>query len=317
MLGISAWLTMIFIILFLVSSQLVRSASAALIFGIIMIPLACLMYKKSAHQFQKQFSLAISLTGQTLFYIAITSINFFSENTNTKITISATFAIIISIILIKIYEDKIHRFISTIIIIGAMTVIVSRLNIPVLFNVLPLFIGILVVSFSSYEQRLLQLSNSDMLRPLQYGLLFSLMFILLPATSLFTKEILQNSHFFLSTIGIGLSLLYLEYTIVKKIGYTLFSNVSLFIYSSTIIFIMSTLQAPGITASFLVILLGFSSGDKIIQGTGISFLVWYTSNYYYFMNISLLDKSLSLITTGIILLIIRYIIRFCTRNKNV
>jgi len=308
MLGFSAWLAMVFIIIFLFASRLIRSEEAAIIFGIILIPLACLIRNKSNHEFQKQMALAISMAGQTLLYLGILVATKNSRDSDGAMT-AAVIAIIVSSVLIKIYPDKIHRFLSTVILITAMVVIETRLHQPILFNVLPMMIGALAIYLTTHEISLLQKSWSDIVRPVQYGLLFGLMLICLPSSSYLIREVILHSHYYLSTIGIGLALLYLEYHILKKMGYTLTEKTSLLITGSTIIFIIATLQAPGITASFLVILLGFSSGDKVLQGTGIAFMAWYISSYYYSMNISLLEKSISLVATGIILLLTRKLLR--------
>jgi len=313
MLGISAWLSMIFIIIFLVTSKLVQSEEAAIIFGIILVPLACLIRAKSESEFQKQISLAISMAGQTLLYIGIVASNHNAEASG--ILTAAFFALIISLVLIKVYQDKIHRFISTFIMIGAITVIIERLHIPFMYNALPFFISALAVYLTVNEQAFLQKNWSAILRPVQYGLLFSLLFIFLPTNSFLARELSLFSHLHLSTIGVGITLLYLEYIILQKIGLTVFNKTSMTIFNASILFVIATLPAPGIITSFLVILLGCASGEKVLKGAGTVFLVWYISNYYYFMNISLLEKSISLISTGAVLLTTRYIIKHWRGNQ--
>jgi len=45
-------------------------------------------------------------------------------------------------------------------------------------------------------------------------------------------------------------------------------------------------------------------------------LVVYIVKYYYFMDVNLLDKSILLMITGSILLVLRYILEFVFRGKN-
>ena len=61
-------------------------------------------------------------------------------------------------------------------------------------------------------------------------------------------------------------------------------------------------QAPGMTACLLIVLLGFSNGNRLLVGTGIAARALYMGGYYYLLHVTLLEKSTVLLVTGLVLL---------------
>ncbi|MCB2043518.1 MAG: DUF4401 domain-containing protein [Rhodoferax sp.] len=69
-----------------------------------------------------------------------------------------------------------------------------------------------------------------------------------------------------------------------------------------------SLPAPGIVACLLVVLLGFSNGNRLLVGAGIVALGFYMGGYYYLLHATLLEKSVVLLVTGLVLLGARWVI---------
>ena len=61
-------------------------------------------------------------------------------------------------------------------------------------------------------------------------------------------------------------------------------------------------------AGLLVMLLGFSNGNRVLVGLAIASLAIYVSGYYYLLEVSLLHKSGVLLATGGMLLGIRWLL---------
>jgi hypothetical protein len=65
---------------------------------------------------------------------------------------------------------------------------------------------------------------------------------------------------------------------------------------------------PGIGFSLLLVLLGFGRGNYLLIGLSLAALLFHLSKYYYLLEISLLNKSLLLAGSGILLLLSREVI---------
>jgi uncharacterized membrane protein len=65
---------------------------------------------------------------------------------------------------------------------------------------------------------------------------------------------------------------------------------------------------PGLILALIVIILGTSSSSRALTGAGIGFLVVFTTMYFYGIEISLLTKSVTLVTTGAVILFARWLI---------
>ena len=55
-------------------------------------------------------------------------------------------------------------------------------------------------------------------------------------------------------------------------------------------------------------LLGFSNGNRLLVGAGIVALGFYMGAYYYLLHATLLEKSVVLLVTGLVLLGARWVI---------
>ena len=66
--------------------------------------------------------------------------------------------------------------------------------------------------------------------------------------------------------------------------------------------------APGLLLALIVILLGASSGQRSVIGAGLGFLVIFIAAYFYGIQITMLQKSATLVATGIVILLARWII---------
>ena len=72
-----------------------------------------------------------------------------------------------------------------------------------------------------------------------------------------------------------------------------------------------SLEARGITVGLMILLLGFANSNRVLMGLGIIGLLFYISTYYYLLDTTLLNKSLSLLVIGAVLLAWRWsLLRF-------
>ena len=80
---------------------------------------------------------------------------------------------------------------------------------------------------------------------------------------------------------------------------------SVFGLLSTGLMLLLCFAIPGIGFSLLLALLGFGRGNHLLLGLSLAAMLYHLSKYYYLLEISLLNKSILLISCGILLLLLR------------
>lgn len=66
---------------------------------------------------------------------------------------------------------------------------------------------------------------------------------------------------------------------------------------------------PGLSAALLVLLVGFAAGNAVLVGLGAVAALGMLSRYYYVLSASLLEKSAVLVVSGVVLLVLRALLR--------
>ena len=78
------------------------------------------------------------------------------------------------------------------------------------------------------------------------------------------------------------------------------------------------MQAQGLMTGVMIVLLGFAASNRVLLGLGIIALLFFISSYYYLLQNTLLDKSITLLILGVILIIGRSIMtKLLPEEKNI
>jgi uncharacterized membrane protein len=77
------------------------------------------------------------------------------------------------------------------------------------------------------------------------------------------------------------------------------------IFASTLLISGLLYQAPGVIAAVIVILLGFQRNNWFLMGLAFIFFLLFYISYYYYLDVTLLMKSITLMSAGVILLGLR------------
>lgn len=300
--GISAWIAAILITIFLFTIDFIDEDSA-LVFGLVFCGLAIVLNRIGrGNIFWGQLSLALNLTGQVLAIIGFAEI----EDDGPPITIFVT---ILEAFLIWLHRDAVLRFISTIVMISFALKLIFEQD---AYTSLHVFIFILAAT-SLYlhlmENRIKLSRLSDMLMPVNSAITFFYLGVLtLPLTDEFELD------WRITAITIFPLLLVLLIRIASELGYNLRNRVVIALIIGCALLLIPSLRMPGILAAITVLVLGFWRNDRSLMGLASIFLVFYIWAYYYSLEWTLLAKSLVLLTSGIILLTLRYfVIRFITK----
>jgi len=306
--GISAWTAAILITatFFIVD---VIDEDRALVFGLVFCILAIVLNRIGRENiFWGQLSLAMSLTGQILAIVGLLSLFDFFGSEQQRLFV-VVFIVLLESILIWLHRDPVLRFISTLVVTILM---INYLIESGKLNTLPVFIFILAVgTLSIYlmELRLNILGFQEIFLSVGSGLAVSLLGILiLPLLGDFSLDLRITAVLLFSL------LLFLLIKIVLDLGYSFRNRAVLVLIMGCALLLIPSLRMPGILAAIIVLVLGFWRNNRGLMGLASIFLVFYIWAYYYSLEWTLLAKSLVLLTSGVILLALRYfVVRFITK----
>lgn len=76
-----------------------------------------------------------------------------------------------------------------------------------------------------------------------------------------------------------------------------------------IIFTIADSFSLGVMVSLLYLLVGFAQSNRLLQGLSVLALLGFISSYYYFLDVSLLHKSILLGVLGLVLLLSRFMLQ--------
>ncbi|MCP4536762.1 MAG: DUF4401 domain-containing protein [Chloroflexi bacterium] len=307
LIGISAWFAAIPLLAFLFFMDLISSEADAVFVGMLFCAGAIVLKRVFARSiFVGQLTLAFSLAGQVLF---IGGIIFEVKSMATIVMVT----IVLESVLIWLYPDQLHRFLSTIIIIVAICVLLVDLEVLETIHFVILTLAAVAVLIWDNESYLSTTGAADAYSPVGYGLLAA-MFVLL---CLATVDELEIFWWWISAGGLLLLLLYLEYRTLSYYGLDLQPGTVLWVMGGTIVAVIPSMHTPGILAAIIVLLLGFRRGNRVLMGTAAAFLVLFLGAYYYSLEMTLLVKSFALMGTGLAILTTRhFLLRYLKQFRN-
>ena len=299
--GIAAWLAASSLMGFLTIINVLDSATSMMVSGSIFCIIAVgsrAIIRQSL--FVDQLALALSLVGQVLL---IGGIGWATDSPR----IAAVALIGLELLLIVLYANALHRFLSTMIIPAALLFLLFDLEMQEMVHILIAALALGAVIIWRNESYFAVQRTENLYRPLGYGLVISLLYVLiLSVVATFDRELIKVHYWWISSISLLLILLALVYTILTRLDTA--PNIIRLIVIGTIIVFLTTLQAPGIVAAVLILVLGFQRGNGLLMGLATAFLALFLIIFYYNLELTLLTKSLMLMTTGLALFGLRFVL---------
>lgn len=299
-------LATIFFLFFIGISGIYSSPFSLAILGCIFIITAIFINKKVNKLIIDTFSISLYITGFALLIFGLSEI---VNNVNLVILIVA----IIAFCSLLINQNYMLAFVATLIINGSILTLITYNS----FTFTQLYIAIntfVLTYFFLNEAKIISL-NTKLLKlynPVKTGLLVSLLFGLIFTNSNKYFSFLSSDTFFsievlwgiviLSAVILYLSVLYLTKNIIT-INKIEASKDKTLIYALSILIAIPTFFTPSITIAIIVILLSFLVNYKTGIILGIISFLYFISEYYYSLQITLLNKSIILFVTGIVFLL--------------
>jgi hypothetical protein len=327
--GFGAWVATSFLIGFLIVMNVVEDETRAIIVGSILIA-AAVYIRRTADaeaEFKRQLALAGSLAGQVLVIVGVVG-------ETRSAALAGLVALVMSAVLIPLVPDQAHRFMSGLI--GSIAALAAMADLRLawpLGDFGPLgavvirgtdFAALAIVAVAAYVWRVGLRERSrelaEMLEPVGYGTIAALLAVLL-FSSLFAiaddlvrgpQSARVNAWHLgpLTTVGMTAALLVLERAIFSEQRAEAPREAIVVAVAATALLGLVTLSTPGIIAAVAVLTLGFDRRNRILVGLAVVFLVEFASVYYYSLRMTLLEKSMILVASGLLLLAGRAYVEF-------
>ncbi|RKZ41229.1 MAG: hypothetical protein DRQ49_05785 [Gammaproteobacteria bacterium] len=304
LIGFGAWMAIIPFIGFLAAIDVLNSPSSAIVVGaLLIIGTVLLHYFKRNSLFFNQLALALNLTGQILLIVGIAV-----ETKGVAIPALATW--FLEIVLISVYWDRIIRFLGVIIATLAALVLLYDFH---LYQGIHVFIVLFAASALWYwiaePNHLTNEFMASLYKPLGYGFVIAMQTVLL-LSILPDAKFIPPVTWWYSTLGLMVVLLMLEYHLLQINLIPISSLESVVILAGTGLVALLLYQSPGIIAAIIVLLLGFQRGNRVLMGLSIIFLTIFFIAFYYHLDITLLMKSITLMSAGLSLLTLRFVFKY-------
>jgi hypothetical protein len=314
MLGVAAWIGAGFLFAFvaLTFEWVLKSAASSALFGVLAVIAAVYLFRlKSENDFALQFGLALSLAGQGLLINSL--FQYLGHNLNNHSATLSFFIFLLELMLL-IVPNFIHRLLSTSVAMLALGWACAQLG--WFFIVPPLLSGGLI-AYYWYEFPFIR--RAVWVRPIGYGILFAMLILPYMVMEIHDRgghsdAILLNA----ARINTSLLLLQIGWVIwqqMRQQNITPNSRAAWAIGLAALLLAVLAYWVPGLATAVLIILLGFGSGNRILQALGWCVLAWYGGRYYYSLETTLLTKSIVLALSGLVLLAARQGLRLAFPHK--
>jgi len=303
LLAFSGWLASLFLFGFLAVGfeTILDNSLSTFITGSIVIGGAYLVLRIPKNEFVEHIGLALSLAGQALIAWAIFKA-FRNEYAIVWGLVGAA-----QILLAVVMPNFIHRVFSAYLSAFAFSMSLFDAGVPYVFSSLVMFV---VAWLWLNEFRFVQ--HMQKIRAVAYGLVLAL--VQLKGSMLFggtwTLSNSQSTQWvepWMSELLASIVILYVVWQLLKKYSEYLSNRTIAIALIGTLLLCAASMEATGLTVGITIIILGFSSSNRILLGLGVASLLFYISAYYYLLDITLLDKSFVLFGVGVILLLARWL----------
>ena len=319
--GFGAWIATGCLIGFLFVTKIVNDEWSSMIVGAVVAAAAVYLRRVAAPEadFKRQLALAASLTGQLLLILGVA--------TATKSAVAAGLvALGLSLLVVPLVPDQAHRFMATLVGSIGATAAMADLRLHWAIGTVPPWgdlsvrgsdiavLGVAAAAAYVWRVRLRERSMalSEMLEPVGYGtiaalfgvLLFSAVFALADDVVRGTRSTRVNAWQVgpLTTLGLAAGLVALELSIFAGQQPRPGRATRLLTVLATALLALLTLSTPGVIAAVTVLVLGFDRRNRILLGLAAVFLAKFLSAYYYSLQMTLLEKAVVLVASGLVML---------------
>jgi uncharacterized membrane protein len=313
MVAISAWIAALLFMGFVYGTRLVTSSESMAVAGTI-ICAGSIVLQRNGKQvlFLSSLALAFCFTGQIMLIAGLGSM------IHSVVTVSFLI-MLLNLGFLAVYDDRTMRFLSTMVIISAAFAIIMDKHLPYGSQVMILLLAGGSAALWMSEPLLAAGRMAPFYRPVGYGLVVGLFGCLLPWVMPVAdvRHLFAPSGSWIVAGGLLATLLAIEYRLLLE-HELLNDRTGAVVLIGTLALFYPARRMPGMLAAIMVVLLGFRRGNRILIGFALAFLFVFISAYYYHLGMTLMQKSISLMLTGLVLLGLRFaLVKLLGREEEV
>jgi uncharacterized membrane-anchored protein len=312
MVGLGAWLASLLLIGFVAGISL--ATDGVTVVGLLLVAAAVVLRRQTENDFVVQSTLAASLAGQALFMFGIAQLV-----PGDAVEVACSVLVAMSIVLFVIFPDPIHRVISVLLAVGALTLLLYASEAQALVPVLGPALAAALVGVNRNRAGLTAGGRGHLVPPLENGLMLAGFGCLLLSTVYLLPELGAFSFYprpWVSTLLLGALLLYLGRRILpawagdstRDMTRDTTRAAGPVVGVLLVGIIAAAWNAPGLLLALIVLLLGVSSGNRFFTGAGLVFLAAFLALWFYGIEVSLLVKSITLVASGVVVLLTRWLL---------
>lgn len=310
MLGFAGWMGALFLLAFLAAGFAVIFKSASVAFGLGVAACAfttAIFRTNPKNDFIAQFGLAISLTGQIL--IAYGPIHWL-EGSNSLI---CTCIALEQAVLFLLVPNFTHRIWCAWASITAASFTLTNLGLeaftPALTTALVAWVTLSEFTLTRHISTVRAAIYGSAIAAIQTAFLHGSQVSNVMSGHTSPSLDLGPTGFYLGRGAVILVLIGALVALLKREDVTPFSKRGQLACIGTLVLGLTAIKAPGLAPTLTILLLGFANADRLLSGLGIFSLLAYTSHYYYSLESTLLVKSALLMILGVVLLLVRLLLR--------
>lgn len=308
MVGLGAWLASLLLIGFVAGFGLALGASSVI--GLLLVVAATWVRRQAAfgdNDFVAQCTLATSLAGQALFAWGLADV------LGGDVVKSACLVLLVtSAGLFFAFPDRIHRVLMVLLAACALVTLAYALETPAAVPVIGPLLAAALVWVHRRRAEMTAAGLGELVRPLETGLMLAAFGCLLLSTVYVLPELGSDFTFYprpwLSAVLLGALFVYVGHRARLALatpGDTLAGPV---VYALLLAIVAAAWAAPGLLLALIVVLLGTATGNRAFVAAGIAFLVVFIAAYFYGIEITMLEKAITLVVTGSATLLTRWLL---------
>lgn len=306
-LGLCGWLAGIFFIGFIILVLMDMPKSGFTLLGVVFMGIAFGLFYHNRHteqHFFEHLALALSIAGQACFMWGF--LRHFKSEHNSLLM----FAVLQTILLLM--PHYLHRLLS------ALAASVAFYSYFFTYDTLatwsyPFVHLLLAVSVALW---FFEYHSGRMLKAVQavaYGVSVAILGIYCWLVTSFSHLNQEAVSYPLSEImallGLLLTALAVMYHLFRRYQLAFFSQIGMLGVFAIIALLVANQYSTGLMVSVVLLIVAFAQANKVLQVLAGMSLLGFLSSYYYLLNITLLQKSLMLAVTAVLLLALRWVMK--------
>ena len=294
--GFGAWLAGMFFLSIFACFGVLTDPPAQIGMGVLLLLISIAIREMSparGRTFFTQLALSWVVAGQALVVAGI--IQEHDENA------AVAAAIVMALGLLLGFRDPVQRWASTVVATLGTAILMGLYEVSHTVDIMVLLTSSAMAAVWLFSGALLTGPAAPLQRPVGFGLATSLGLILI--TSVMPSS--QSMPTPWSMIVLGPLLLGVVLRLLLKHQLSPTSPAGLLAMIGTVTIAGITWSAPGVSASLLMAALAVECRNRLLLGLSVILLVSFGTAFYYWLDVSLLQKSSILIASGLLLLALR------------